>query len=40
MAFTFAHSSAKVNKAPFCLGKILPLGGRLRELGGDKSLPW
>ncbi len=38
MAFTFAHSSAKVNKTPFCLGKMLSLGGRLRKLGGDSNL--
>ena len=39
MAFTLAHSSAKVNKVPFRLGKVLSLGGRLRKLGGDNELP-
>ncbi len=36
MAFTLAPKSAKVNKVPFCLGKILSLGGRLHRLGVDK----
>ncbi len=37
--FYFARVG-KVNKAPFCLGKMLSLGGRLRKLGGDSERPY
>ncbi len=40
MAFTLAPKSAKVNKAPFFASENTFLGGRLRELGGDKKLPF
>ena len=37
VAFTFAHSSAKVNKTPFCLGKSFPSVGAPRRVRRHKT---